>query len=258
MAWWDGGYACDDDDYCIEADYWNDTILDSAADAYDCVNGSGGGTYFASFAVSLGDTVCASDVNDMRDEIADLLSDHGDCDDCDWSSTGGDLTAPCDAFTSDVTSGTDPVCFCDFFCLNDALACIVDNCCPDPVQQDDCPESCDGCASEYDVAVSLSQQSGGCNWASSWRDCNFLNGVYTLGRVGSTCVWAYTGTYGGTSFNVTMTCVARFGVSWWLVSLPCISYWAENFTNCPNTTSTYISSAYASYCLSGSILVSET
>lgn len=121
MAWWTGKPCATDT--CIQATYYN-AILDKGELAWDCVYGTGGGP-FASISRATADVteICADDVNTIRGHIETMTTS---CGDCGWATLG----QPCEDST-DILSG-DPVCICDFDCLDAALDCILDNCCEEP------------------------------------------------------------------------------------------------------------------------------
>lgn len=124
MGWWSGG-ACATDT-CIQAAYYN-SILDKGEEAWNCVYGTTDGGPFASIPrVSANTTaVCANDVNLVRGYIDQMTDpDDGGCTQCTWDQ----LDDPCPQ-SRDVVSGVDPICVCDYFCLENALDCIIQNCC---------------------------------------------------------------------------------------------------------------------------------
>lgn len=126
MGWWDGAQCSSA--ACIEADYYN-LILDKGEEAWNCLFGVETGGPFASVTrVTADETeICADDINLIRGYIEQMTD--VECPECDWP----ELEDPCPD-SRDVVGRSDPgdpdvVCICDYFCLEEALDCIVENCC---------------------------------------------------------------------------------------------------------------------------------
>lgn len=119
MAWWDGKSCASDD--CIAASYYNG-ILDKGSEAWECIYGSPAGDPFPSIPRVDTDTpLCAADINVVRGHINTMIGE--DCDECDWSNLGD----PCEDSVN--VSPGDDCCYCDYYCLDVALDCIIENCC---------------------------------------------------------------------------------------------------------------------------------
>jgi hypothetical protein len=118
MPWWEGKDCVSTD--CIPAAYYNG-VLDKGEEAWDCVFGTDTGGPFATVPrVKASDSICAAHITLVRGYINQM---YDECGECGWS----DLGEPCKD-SQDPESG-DKCCFCDYYCLDTALDCILENCC---------------------------------------------------------------------------------------------------------------------------------